>query len=199
MAQDYKHYNWKPVQLSVIIPTWTGNQELADMAYELCQRVRPDCDELIVTEDADVYDERLHKISDVYVMHPNLGFTRNVNLGLHIARGDYMAVINSDVKNIEGNIRDLCIPDKVVSPVVRHMTYVPYFHGAFFVIPRTVLEDPRYGYLDCSQRDHDSDISYQHRTIELFQYGTAVKVDHVNSSRSFHFKNNRDRQERYIE
>jgi hypothetical protein len=182
------------MQLSVIIPTWSGvehtdrwqgEQKLADMAYELCQKLRPECDELIVTEDADVYDERLHMISDIYLLHPNLGFTNNVNLGLRVAHGDYMAVVNSDVELVSGNIRDLCVPGRVASPYAEPEGYLPHFHGYFFVLPRTVLEDSRYGYLDSTMRDLDSDHAYRNLTKDIFTHVPSVKIKHEYTSRSY--------------
>jgi glycosyltransferase involved in cell wall biosynthesis len=199
--------------LSVIIPTWSGktsdidqawsppyggDRGLADMAYALCERVRSECEELIVTEDSDVYDERLHKISDIYMMHPNLGFTANVNLGLRVAHGDYMAIINSDVQDIEGSLKDLCVPGKVTSPLVRHMAYLPYHMGMFWVIPRAVLENPKYGYLR-GGRDLDSDSDYGVRSRDIFEHIPSVKITHTGSSQSYKVKNRRDRQERYVE
>lgn len=213
MTEWKKLIGGEPDTFSIIIPTWSGKIDerdkpyhplydtetgLADMAYDLCLRVRPECDELIITEDSDVYDERLHKISDIYMMHPNLGFTANVNLGLRVSHGAYMAIINSDVQNIEGNLRDLCIPGKVTSPLVRHMSYLPYHMGMFWVIPRTVLEDPKYGYL-WGGRDLNSDHHYGLRTREIFQHVPSVKISHDNSSQSYQVKNRRDRQERYVE
>jgi glycosyltransferase involved in cell wall biosynthesis len=198
--------------LSVVIPTWSGTTSdvdqiwtppwkgttgLADMAFKLCERVRPECDELIITEDADVYDERLHMISDIYMMHPNLGFTANVNLGLKAAHGDYIGVINSDVHDIEGNIRDLCVPGRVTSPTIRQMEYVPYFMAAFCVIPRTILEDSQYGYFGTG-RDYHSDSTYGRLTKPVFQHVPSVKVSHF-GGQSFAVKNRRPRQQRYVE
>lgn len=171
--------------LSIIIPTWSGDQQLADMATDLCERIRPQCDELVVTEDAGLYWPHLQTIADIYLMHPNLGFTNNVNLGLRVATGDFMAVINSDVGDIAGDLRDLCIPGRVTSPCCSIMSYYKALHGAFFVIPRPVLENPKYGYLNSKMRDAGSDYEYKARTEDIFTWVDSVVFDHSHTGQSY--------------
>ena len=170
-------------QLSVVIPTWSGTPELAAMALELCKVVRPMCDELIVTEDAGAYYRGLQEISDLYLMHPNLGDVVNINLGMRVSRGDYVISINSDCEILSGNLRDLCIPDRVVCPDSNSGGFGG-FTGGFFMIPRSVLNNPKYGYLDESKQyswiSHGAgaDATYQITAGDILTMSDKVKVHH---------------------
>src|ERR1700694_715712 len=104
--------------LSVVIPTWSGTDELARMAYKLCEQVRPMCDVLIVSEDGEYYAP-LKKIADVYLMHPRLGHAKNLKLGFQYAAGVekcWGALIDSGIISEKGDLRDLCIPNTIVYP-----------------------------------------------------------------------------------
>jgi hypothetical protein len=41
---------------------------------------------------------------------------RDVNIGLGLATGDYIAVVNNDCCLAEGDVYDLCVPETVTSP-----------------------------------------------------------------------------------
>lgn len=84
-----------------------------------------------------------------------IGFTKAVNIGLSLAKCDYLMVVNNDIVWEKGNLSDLCYPNAVTSPFVNGKGQE--FWGCFFVIPRTVLEkvgllDERF-YLYCSDTD----------------------------------------------
>jgi GT2 family glycosyltransferase len=126
---------WQFVEprLSVVVPHWPLDQEV-DAALERCLSSLPDCEKVVVVNEG-------------------TGFGRNVNIGLRLAGGDFVAVINNDCFVTEGNVYDLCIPATVTSPLV--IGEIPGmappiepggFHGCFWVAPRTVLE--RVGTLD---------------------------------------------------
>jgi hypothetical protein len=163
--------------LSVVIPTWSGTQELADMAYGLCKKVKPMCDELIVTEDAGNYYKELQEISDLYLMHPNIGDVPNSNLGMRVAKGDYIAVINSDIEIGNGDLRALCIPGKTVCPAWiggLHNEFV----GHFFVVARTVID--QYGYLDetLPNRGAGADFKWYYTIQRTYQWSDALTYKH---------------------
>lgn len=131
-------------KLSVVIPTWSGTKELADMAYHLCQIVKPQCDQLVVTEDSLIEWDHLKEIADVYLLHENVGYDENIRIGLQATTGDFVAVINSDIPVIKGDLRKLCIPGKVTSPRCEHLSYMTGFHAAFWAAPRSILEEIDY-------------------------------------------------------
>lgn len=90
-----------------------------------------------------------------------IGFTKAVNLGLRVARGEYLAVVNNDVQWLSGALSDLCVPRVVTSPKLTNRwgdTSSQYFWGCFFVLPRKVYEavgplDEQF-YLYCSDTDY---------------------------------------------
>lgn len=92
----------------------------------------------------------------IIVVNDYTGFTKNVNLGLRAARGDYLAIVNSDMEWLNGYWSDLCIPRVVTSPKVNNQAQ--YFWGCFFVIPHEVYQkvgplDERF-FLYCSDTDY---------------------------------------------
>jgi hypothetical protein len=117
------------VRLSVVIPHWPLDAEL-DEALSACVASLPvNCEKIVVVNEG-------------------TGFARNVNVGLRLATGDYVAVVTNDSKVLEGDMHDLCVPGTVTSPVVLEKPGIePHgFHGAFWVAPRDVLA--RVGLLD---------------------------------------------------
>ena len=89
-----------------------------------------------------------HDCEKIVVVNDGTGFAVNVNVGLRIATGEYLAVVTNDTEVVGGNVYDLCLPGTVTSPLVLEKPGVEPggFHGAFWAIPRDVLE--RVGPLD---------------------------------------------------
>jgi glycosyltransferase involved in cell wall biosynthesis len=120
--------------LSIVVPHWPLDDE-ADDALRRCLASFPrECERIVVVNDG-------------------TGYNRNVNVGLRLACGDYVAVVNNDCWLAGGDVYDLCLPDTVTSPlVVGHRqgfgeSIEPGgFHGCFWVVPRPVLD--RVGVLD---------------------------------------------------
>lgn len=77
------------------------------------------------------------------IVNDGTGFAPNVNLGFGLATGTYIAVVSNDTRVVEGDVRELCFPGTVTSPVVRSKPGIEAggFHGAFWVIPRDVLDE----------------------------------------------------------
>lgn len=123
--------------LSVVIPAWSGTDSVAKMTLELAQKVRPMCDELVISEDG-LYRPELEQISDIYLLHARLGHGSNLNLGFRASTCEYVALLDTDIGIGEGNLRDLCIPDTVVCPY--HPTYRS-FAGWFVVAPRWIIDE----------------------------------------------------------
>jgi O-antigen biosynthesis protein len=98
------------------------------------------------------YDELIVVTNEI----GTLGFTRAVNMGLKLATGDYMMVVNNDTVWTEGTLDEMCVPNVVTSPKLGGNPQ--YFWGCFFVIPRSVLDkvgllDEQF-YLYCSDTDY---------------------------------------------
>jgi GT2 family glycosyltransferase len=89
-----------------------------------------------------------------------IGFTKAVNHGLRLAKGDYIMVVNNDIVWREGSLEDLCKPRTITSPSMTNSLGErsnQFFWGCFFVLPREVYEkigqlDEQF-YLYCSDTD----------------------------------------------
>jgi hypothetical protein len=117
------------MKLSVVIPHWPLDDEV-DAALAACLASLPEeCEKLVIVNEG-------------------TGFARNVNLGLRLASGDYVAVVGNDGRVTGGDVHDLCVPGTVTSPLVLGKPGIETggFHGAFWVAPREVLD--RVGLLD---------------------------------------------------
>ena len=120
--------------LSVVIPHWPLDEETND-ALRFCVSSFPrECERIVVVNDG-------------------TGYGHNVNIGLGLVSGDYIAVVNNDCRVKEGDIYDLCVPDTVTSPLVigerqgfGESLEPGGFHGSFWVVSRVVLD--RVGLLD---------------------------------------------------
>ncbi len=69
------------------------------------------------------------------MVNEGTGFAMNVNIGLTLASGDYVAVVTNDTRVEQGDVYDLCVPGTVTSPLVLEKPGIDPggFHGAFWV------------------------------------------------------------------
>jgi hypothetical protein len=120
--------------LSVVIPHWPLDEEVETALRRCVGSLPADCEKIVV-------------------VNAGTGFGRNVNLGLGLAAGEFVAVVNNDAHVVAGDVHDLCLPGTVTSPLV--IGELPGiapplepggFHGCFWVAPRDVLD--RVGLLD---------------------------------------------------
>jgi len=137
---------------------------------------RDQVDELIIVEDHGLYSPTLMQLADVYIYNNiNGGFTKNVNRGWRYATGDYVAIVNSDTRLVSGNLRDLCIPEKVTSPIIVNQS-IPNLAGPFFVVPKKVTK--KRGMLLEEMHTYCSDSEYDHRVADIFRKVHSVKIFH---------------------
>jgi len=115
--------------LTIVIPHWPLDEEVEEALRQCVASLPSDCEKIVV-------------------VHSGTGFAVNVNLGLRLAAGEYVAVVTNDSRVVEGDVYDLCVPGTVTSPIVLEKPGIEPggFHGAFWVAPREVLE--RVGPLD---------------------------------------------------
>ena len=116
-------------RLTAVIPHWPLDPEVDESLRACLSSLPRDCEKIVV-------------------VNQGTGFAVNVNIGLRLANGDYVAVVTNDSRVIEGDVYDLCVPGTVTSPLVLEKPGVEDmgFHGAFWVAPRDVLD--RVGLLD---------------------------------------------------
>ena len=117
------------MKLSVVVPHWPIDDQVDEALRRCLASLPPDCEKLVIVNDG-------------------TGFAPNVNLGLRLASGDFVAVTGNDTRVVEGDVYELCIPGNVASPIVEGKPGIEPggFHGAFWVAPREVVE--RIGPLD---------------------------------------------------
>lgn len=71
------------------------------------------------------------------------GFAKTVNKGLKKAKGDYIAIVNDDIKMLQGSIKDMCHKNSLVRPKLIGGDLAKF---AFVVIDKDILQTV--GYLD---------------------------------------------------
>lgn len=166
--------------LSVIIPAWSGTADIIQMTLDLVQQVRPMCDEIVVSDDG-LYCRELELASDIYLLHPRVGHGSNLNLGFRASTSEYVALLDSDIRIVDGSLRDLVIPDKVVCP---SHPYVK-FQGWFVVAPRWVINEcPPYDRNDGEREG----IDFWTEELELLTKDMYVRSDAV----TYHHGNSRN-------
>lgn len=165
-----------PNKLSIVIPTYTIDKRLEDLALRAVKSYRTYADELIIAEDGGYFSPQLMALSDIYLYsHKNGGFSINVNRGWRVASGEYVAIVSSDTFLLEGNVRELCIEGKVTSPEIRNQN-IERLAGPFFVIPQEVTK--KRGYLLEEMRTYCSDSEYDHRVKDIFEKVPEVIIWH---------------------
>lgn len=163
-------------KLTVFIPTYTLDPHLEELAIECLQSYRYQADEIIVSEDGGRFSSQLMALADTYIYnHKNGGFTKNVNRGWRFSDADYTAIVNSDTKLYQGDIRDLCIPGKVTSPEIINQG-IDRLAGPFFVVPKTVKEER--GLLLEELKTYSSDSEYDNRVKDIFVKVPSVIIFH---------------------
>lgn len=75
----------------------------------------------------------------IIVWNDRMGYAKPINRGLSIAHGDYLMVLNDDLRMDSGaDLHDLCDPNFVTSPTIDGNEQP--FWGCAFMIPRWVYE-----------------------------------------------------------
>lgn len=84
------------------------------------------------TDSLSGYDELL------LIWNWKMGFSKPINKGLRLAKGDFLLVCTDDVILEIGALQDLCDPEAVTSPKLNGIER--RFYGAVFCMPRWVYE-----------------------------------------------------------
>lgn len=111
------------MKLSVVVPHWPLDDEVNEALRRCLASLPDDCEKLVI-------------------VNQGTGFALNVNRGLRLASGEFVAVVGNDSRVVEGDVYDLCVPGAVASPLVEGKPGIEPggFHGAFWVAPREVIE-----------------------------------------------------------
>jgi GT2 family glycosyltransferase len=111
--------------ISVIIPVYINKEEIYQLLSD-CVASLVGADEIIIQFD---------RVGE--------GFSKTMNKGVARSHGDYIALLNDDVKMLEGSLTDFCMPNTIVRPrewVGKKAKF------SFVVMPREVWD--RVGGLD---------------------------------------------------
>lgn len=73
-----------------------------------------------------------------------IGFSKAVNIGFRLAKGDYIIMASDDAYIVGGSLDMLCRPNAVTSPMVNGVEQA--FSGVMWCVPRNIYE--QYGMLD---------------------------------------------------
>lgn len=175
-----------PPVLSIVIPHWPLGEETTDALRRCVASFPLECERVIVVNDG-------------------TGYGRNVNIGLGLASGDFIAVVNNDCRLDDGDIYDLCVPETVTSPLVigerqgfGESVEPGGFHGCFWVVPRPVLD--RVGLLDdrfeWAYWEDDDYIARLHEAGIPTRQVPSVRVKHVGGLTTVKVAEHRDWLER---
>lgn len=82
----------------------------------------------------------LRDVEVIVVWNDGMGYAPAINRGCMVANGDYLLVMNDDVYLKSGDLKDLCVPDKVVSPSYDGRTY-EFIWGSCFCVPKKIWTD----------------------------------------------------------
>ena len=163
-------------KISMVIPTYTINSNLEDLAVRAALSYKDQVDELIICEDGGGFSKDLFELADVYLFFKNnKGFSVNVNRGWKNASGDFVMIASSDTQLRKGDLNDLCIPGKVTSPHIQNQS-IERLAGPFFVIPKEITAER--GMLMEEMRTYSSDSEYDHRVKDIFQKVPSVEIFH---------------------
>ena len=160
--------------ISIIIPTYTLNKELEMLAATCIDSFGLQGSEIIVAEDGGFFSPiLLNKATHYLYKQENRGFVKNVNDAWRLARGEYVAIVNSDTMLRKGNLDDLCIPGKITSPVTVNQN-VEFMAGHFFVVPRKV----GVAFLDERLINHCSDAHMEKVYKDIIMQVPSVEIYH---------------------
>ncbi len=164
------------IKISLVVPCVILDKKLEDLALMCVGSYMDQVDEIIITQDSGMFSTNLLTLADSYIYcKENVGFTKNVNRGWKYASGDYVMIVNSDTQLRKGNLKDLCIPGKVTSPVIVNQ-YIERLAGPFWVVPKEVAAER--GYLLEELKTYSSDSEYDHRVKDIFVKVPSVEIYH---------------------
>ncbi len=163
-------------KLTIVIPTFTIDAKLEQMAYDCAKSYKQYAERIIICEDGGKYSLQLQGIADSYIYNwNNVGFTKNVNRGWRYSDADFTGIVSSDTYLYEGDISDLCIKGKVTSPEIINQV-IPYLAGPFWVCPKEIYQE-RGGLIE-TMHTYNSDREYDHRVRDIFQKVPTVCIYH---------------------
>lgn len=100
----YNDQDMKKPRVSVVIPSWNSESQLKKNLRYACAAASEVGAEIIVVDDASSKDDSVQYLKSqgdkirLYQNKSNLGFSATVNRGVKLAKGDYVVLLNTDVR-----------------------------------------------------------------------------------------------------
>lgn len=90
------------LKLSIVIPTWNPDKEKEDIVCACLSSLKRWTDvshETIIVDNGSTYAvDKLREAADIYIRNTeNLGYSKAVNQGYKLSRGEYVAICNDDI------------------------------------------------------------------------------------------------------
>lgn len=79
----------------------------------------------------------------IAIVNNGMGFAPAMNLGISLARGDYVVLANNDLVFGDWHIEELCRHDAVTFPIINNI--VQEFTGACLMLPRKIIKNQLQG------------------------------------------------------
>lgn len=205
--------------ISIILPTYCPDDAVAKILQEFWKTLEEtelpeEWDtQMVVIENGNPRTEWLKRASDIYIHKDKpIGYAKAVNIGLALADGDFIVIVNNDLK-VQQDWLEKLINDYMATPEIGtlapmgHPFPVTSHEGINFdqhwfslvVMSRAVFT--KIGYLDelLNYRFHDQDYSIRVRRAGLqVARTTSVIVDHINSATYSKMGRNEDPGERML-
>jgi len=131
----------------------------------------------------------------ILVWNDGMGMTRALNKGCELARGEFIVIACDDIELVQGNLKDLCDPDAVTSPMTNGKKQD--FWGTMWCMPRKVYEelgfcfDPRYA---DGVNYEDTDLWEEFKARQTPHYCVEkVNIKHPEPGRTLNLSEDRQR------
>ncbi len=157
-------------RISLIMPIYIKNEQLKQLTREAIFSMQGQYDELIIIDDASPLPVGFVKeYATTIISHQkNMGFTKSVNDGIRVARGDYILCTNNDIRLEKGKLSDMFWGANRGYSFPRFVKkQSPIWDGAFFMMSRQTLE--KNGFLDERYKSYfsDTDLFWRAMTNDL--------------------------------
>ncbi len=196
----------KQTDISIIMLACDINQQLSDYSKSALESIRysaPEAELIIIDNASDIGSGFLKSHADIYIRNKcNIGYPSAVNQGFKLAKGNFIAVANNDIKVSPNwiNVATEIFKDPKVGSV--HFRMIPYdepiilggetwpngkerwCHASFYVIRKEAIPKDMYfeGYKEGGMDDWDFFHRVRHVNGWKTAYTNKAVFQHADSS-----------------
>jgi len=198
--------------ISIIIPSYVIDEENETYLYKCIQYLEASTKRemyqlIIVDNGSKLGMDYMKKKADIYIRKDKpMGYARATNLGLAMADGDYLCILNNDLFVPDGWLETMVevyneerggILAPMTNPIHEQKTFYNSHWFSLILMDRNTFT--KVGYLDedLNYRYHDQDYSIRVKKagFEVMRTGKVI-VEHVNMATWKKMDNLKDNQER---